>query len=142
MPKTTKATSSIAALMRDIDLCMLTTHAGDGALHTRPTSNNGEVEFDGDLWFFSDRDSRKVKEIGKDPRVLVSFAEAERGIWLALEGRASIVTDAAKKRELWLEELERWFANGPEDESVVLIKVSAERAEHWGSAGDGVVDLR
>jgi general stress protein 26 len=105
-------------------------------------SNNGQVEFDGDVWFFSDRDSRKVKEIAKDPRVLVSFAEAERGVWLALEGRASIVTDPAKKRELWLAELERWFENGPEDESVVLIKVSAERAEHWGSAGDGVVDLR
>lgn len=26
MPKTKQATSSIAALMRDIDLCMLTTH--------------------------------------------------------------------------------------------------------------------
>jgi general stress protein 26 len=141
MPKTKQATSSIAALMRDIDLCMLTTHDGD-ALHTRPMSNNGEVEFDGDLWFFSARDSRKVREIGRDPRVLVSFAEAEQGIWLALEGRASIVTDVAKKKELWLEELEEWFDDGPEDESVVLIKVSAERAEHWGSAGDGIVDLR
>ena len=141
MPKTKQATSSIAAMMRDIDLCMLTTHAGD-ALHTRPMSNNGEVEFDGDLWFFSDRDSRKVKEIASDPRVLVSFAEAEEGIWLALEGRASIVTDVAKKKELWLEELERWFENGPEDDSIVLIKVNAERAEHWGSKGDGVVDLR
>ena len=141
MPKTKQAASSIAALMRDIDLCMLTTRAGD-ALHTRPMSNNGQVEFDGDVWFFSDRDSRKVKEIGKDPRVLVSFAEAERGVWLALEGRASIVTDVAKKRALWLDELDRWFENGPEDDSVVLIKVSAERAEHWGSAGDGVVDLR
>jgi general stress protein 26 len=141
MPKTKQATSSIAAMMREIDLCMLTTHDGD-ALHTRPMSNNGEVEFDGDLWFFSDRDSRKVKEIARDPRVLVSFAEPEQGIWLALEGRASIVTDVAKKKELWLEELERWFENGPEDDSIVLIKVNAERAEHWGSKGDGVVDLR
>ena len=142
MPKTKQATSSIAALMRDTDLCMLTTRTADGALHTRPMSNNGQVEFDGDVWFFSDRDSRKVKEIGKDSRVLVTYAEAERGTWLALEGRASIVTDVAKKRELWLEELERWFEDGPEDDSVVLIKVSAERAEHWGSGGDGVVDLR
>ena len=99
-------------------------------------------EFDGDLWFFSSRDSRKVREIGKDPRVLVSFTAAERGVWLALEGRASIVTDPARKRELWLKELERWFEDGPEDDSVVLIKVSAERAEHWGSAGDGIVELR
>ena len=46
------------------------------------------------------------------------------------------------KRELWLEELERWFENGPEDESVVLIKVGAEHAEHWGNPDDGVVELR
>jgi general stress protein 26 len=139
MPK--KEQQAIAELMRDLDLCMLTTRAEGGGMHARPMSNNGEVEFDGDLWFFADAKSRKVREIERDPHVSVSFAEAERGLWVALEGRASIVRDAAKKRELWLEELEQWFENGPDDDAVVLIKVTAERAEHWGSAGDGVVEL-
>lgn len=139
---TRKGVSDVAALMRELDLCMLTTRASDGSLHTRPMSNNGEVEFDGDLWFFADRESRKVREIEKEPRVSVSFAEAERGLWLALQGTASIVTDIDRKRALWLEELEQWFENGPDDDQVVLIKVSAERAERWGSEGDGVIDLR
>lgn len=132
---------TISSLMRNLDLCMLTTRASDGALHSRPMSNNGEVEFGGDVWFFADRESRKVREIEKDPRVSVSYAAPDRGIWLALEGTASVVTDVAKKKELWQKELDRWFESGPEDESVVLIKVSAERAEHWGKTGDGVVEL-
>jgi general stress protein 26 len=132
---------TISSLMRNLDLCMLTTRASDGALHSRPMSNNGEVEFGGDVWFFSDRRSRKVREIQQDPRVSVSYAAPERGVWLALEGKASIVSDIEKKKELWLKELERWFESGPEDDSVVLIRVSAERAEHWGKEGDGVVEL-
>ncbi|MEO5816122.1 MAG: pyridoxamine 5'-phosphate oxidase family protein [Gemmatimonadaceae bacterium] len=140
MATKTKGAAEIAKLMASLDLCMLTTHDGD-ALHTRPMSNNGEVEFDGDVWFFSNADSRKVREIEADPRVIISYSAPDRGLWLALEGSASIVTDVAKKKELWLEELEEWFEDGPEDDSIVLVNVSAERAEHWGSAGDGIVEL-
>ena len=46
---------------------MLTTHADDGTLHGRPMSNNGDVEFDGDSWFFARGDSRKVVEIEAAP---------------------------------------------------------------------------
>jgi general stress protein 26 len=141
MPDRASNVASVAKLMADIDLCMLTTIADGGVFHARPMSNNGEVEFDGDLWFFSNADTRKVREITADPRVSVSFQAPERGLWLALEGRGEIVRDAAKKKQLWLKELERWFEHGPEDESIVLIRIHAERAEHWGSAGDGVVEL-
>ena len=133
--------AKVATLMADLDLCMLTTVARDGTLHSRPMSNNGEVEFDGSLWFFTDDATRKVQEIEQNPRVSVSFAAPDRGLWLALEGRAEIVRDDDLKEKLWLTELERWFAHGPDDDAVVLIRVRAERAEHWGSAGDGVVEL-
>src|SRR5690349_14476193 len=36
-----------------IDFCMLTTNAAAGVLNSRPMSNNGDVEYDGDSWFFS-----------------------------------------------------------------------------------------
>lgn len=142
MPASQQDVSTIAALMRKLDLCMLTTRAADGGFHTRPMSNNGEVEFDGDVWFFADAESRMAREIENDPQVSIAFSRDDRGLWLALEGQASIVRDVAKKRELWLAELERWFESGPDDDRVVLIRVAAERAERWGSAGDGVVELR
>ena len=39
---------------------MLTTVDEQGYLRSRPMSNNREVEFDGDLWFFTYGSSHKV----------------------------------------------------------------------------------
>ena len=45
----------VAEMMRNLDYCMMTTRASDGGLHARPMSNNGEVEFDGDVGFSARR---------------------------------------------------------------------------------------
>ena len=48
-----KTLKDVAELMKDIDLCMLTTTTENGALASRPMSNNGEVEYDGNSYFFT-----------------------------------------------------------------------------------------
>ena len=148
-PKTKKRklagpAAKLAKMMRGIDLCMLTTHGSKDSLHTRPMSNNGEVAFDGDAWFFTSKSTRKVKEIVKNPRVSLSYVGGTKTkpVWIAVSGSARIVTDEATKKELWLEELERWFENGPEDPDVVLIHVSAQHAEWWSYTDQGEADLR
>ncbi|HEX8833472.1 MAG TPA: pyridoxamine 5'-phosphate oxidase family protein, partial [Abditibacteriaceae bacterium] len=45
--------AKLREMIKDIDLCMLTSVEADGTLHSRPMSNNREVEFDGGLWFFT-----------------------------------------------------------------------------------------
>lgn len=126
-------TQKLTKLMRGIDLCMMTTIGKGGRLHARPMSNNGEVEFDGDAWFFSWRDSAKIKEIAKDPRVQLGYTGGTQRapVWISVTGTAKIVDDVAKKQELWLDELEQWFEDGPEDEDVVLIHVRAKHAHWW-----------
>ena len=126
-----KSVTQIAKLMRDLDFCMLTTKADDGSLRSRPMSNNGEVEFDGDVWFFSAGESRKVAEIEADPFVELSYSDPERYLFISMSGEAAIVRDVAKKRELWVEDLERWFEDGPDDEDVVLIKVTPSVVACW-----------
>ena len=79
-----KTITKIAKLMRDLDFCMLTTHTKGGGLRARPMSNNGEVEFDGDVWFFSAADSRKVREIEATPRVQLSYVDLDRS-WILEE---------------------------------------------------------
>jgi general stress protein 26 len=128
-------------MMRDLDFCMLTTRDGGGALHARPMSNNGEVEFDGDVWFFSDADSRKVREIEAEPRVELSYADTRTYRFISMSGEASIVRDAAKKRELWMKELERWFDGGPESDGIVLIKVTPNVVEYWNGEDSGEIEL-
>ncbi|MES2523999.1 MAG: pyridoxamine 5'-phosphate oxidase family protein [Gemmatimonadota bacterium] len=131
----------IAKLMADLDLCMLTTRTADGALHARPMSNNGEVEFDGDVWFFSSKDSRKVAEIEEDAEVQLSYADLEDFRFISMSGEALIVDDVDKKQELWLEELRQWFPDGPESEDVVLIKVTPKVVAYWSGDGDGEIEL-
>ena len=134
---------AVAKLLADLDICMLTTRTEDGSMRGRPMSNNGEVEYDGDSWFFARADSRKIGEIEAEPSVGLAFIATEQGTWINVEGHATVVRDdVERKRALWLKDLERWFENGPEDPEVVLIKVSAVHIDAWGGEEDLSFDVR
>lgn len=136
-----KSITRIAKLMRDLDFCMLTTRADDGSLRSRPMSNNGEVEFDGDVWFFSAGESRKVADIEADPFVELSYCDPKRYLFISMSGEAAIKRDVAKKRELWIDELERWFEDGPDNEDIVLIKVTPGVVAYWNGEENEEITL-
>ena len=146
MPDATAAPANdlaaIAALLRRLDICMLTTRSEEGGLHGRPMSNNGDVEYDGDSWFFAEEGSRKVVEIDADARVELAFIDTAGATWINLEGDATVVRDDPdRKRTLWMDDLKRWFENGPDDPGVVLIKVSARHIDAWSRDGDRSFDV-
>jgi general stress protein 26 len=132
-------TREIAELIKDIDICMFVTRS-NGSVRGRPMSNNGNVEFDGDNWFFSYRDSGKVAEIQDDPAVQLAFVATEQGTWVSVEGQAEIVEDDARKRQLWQKDLEAWFEGGPDDNRIVLVKVRAQRIHAWANGEELVVE--
>ncbi|MEH6774099.1 MAG: pyridoxamine 5'-phosphate oxidase family protein, partial [Cereibacter changlensis] len=68
-----KTLEDIAQDMRDIDFTMLFTRAEGGEIAGRPMSNNGDVAFDGDSWFFTYEDTHTVRDIEADPRVAMSL---------------------------------------------------------------------
>jgi general stress protein 26 len=125
-------TRKVAELMRGERFGFLTTITMDGRLTSRPMTLQ-QVEFDGDLWFFAERDSNPVRHITASPEVNVGVGSG--GTWVSLTGDAVVVEDAAKKRELWNSGVEAWFPQGPDDDTVVLIKVQADSAEYWDSPG-------
>ena len=131
----------LADIMKDIDICMMTTVGAYGHLHSRPMSNNRNVTWDGDTWFFAFADSSQAQETEREPNVNLAYAVPEKIIFVSVVGRGEIVKDDTKKKELWYDELERWFPNGPEDDNVVLIKVSGKEAFYWGKDGDGELKL-
>ena len=139
--KPAESIKKVAEMMRDIDFCMFTTASTEGGMYGRPMSNNGEVEFDGDIWFFSGADTRKIKEIKADPRVHLSYVDTQNFRFIAMSGEAEIVRDRDKKRELWLDELKRWFPDGPDSKDVVLIKVHPTLVAYWTGDGDGEIKL-
>jgi len=131
-------TRTVAELIKGQRFAFLTTTAPDGTLTSRPMALQ-EVEFDGDLWFFAERSSRTMSHLVAHPRVNV--AAGSGGSWVSLTGQARVVDDVTKKRELWNSAVAAWFPQGPDDGSVVLLKVEGESAEYWDSPGGRLATL-
>ncbi|TBY29220.1 pyridoxamine 5'-phosphate oxidase [Rhizobium leguminosarum bv. viciae] len=136
----------LSSQLKKIDFCMLSTNAGSGRISARPMSNNGDVEYDGDSWFFSYEDSRKITEIEGVGTVSLTFTAppsllGKPGIFIAVEGVASLVRDKAALEEHWIPDLERWFPDGVDTPGIVLIKVSASSIRYWDGEENGEVVL-
>ena len=123
--------TKLREIIKAVDICMLTTVDENGELHSRPMSNNGDVEFDGDLWFFTYGSSLKADEVGRVPKVNASFADIKHQRYVSLTGEARVVRDRGKLEELWTPMLKAWFPDGINTPDIALLKVSAERAEYW-----------
>src|ERR687897_510863 len=120
-------------MVKDIDFCMLTTVDENGGLHSRPMSVNGDIDPNGDLWFFTNASSHKVSEIAKLPKVNVSFADPDNQHYVSISGKAQLVRDRDKIDELWKPEFKMWFPEGKDDPQVALLRVNLEKAEYWDS---------
>lgn len=117
---------TLRELIKDVDTAMLTTSTEEG-LVSRPMKTQ-EVEFDGDLWFFTKKETNKYEEISHDQDVNVAYAGKS---YVSVRGRAEIVEDLAKKKELWSKAYEKIMQTSYDDPDLVLIKVKAEAAEYW-----------
>ena len=133
-----KSLSDIAEMMRDIDITMLSTHTDDGAIAARPMSNNRDVEYDGDSFYFTSQSTRMVADIRRDPRVGLSF-QGRKGFAVAVEGQAEIIQDKAAFQAHWTEDLDDWFEDGVDTQGLVMIKVHAHRVHYWDGEDNGEV---
>ncbi|WP_102346106.1 pyridoxamine 5'-phosphate oxidase family protein [Bacillus sp. Marseille-P3661] len=113
-------------LIKDIDTAMLTTATEEG-LVSRPMRTQ-EVEFDGDLWFFTKKETKKYDEIIHNKDVNVAYVGKS---YVSVRGRAEIVEDLDKKKELWSKIHEKIMQTSYDDPNVILIKVKVEAAEYW-----------
>ena len=135
------ARKKIFDLVETIDYAVVASRALDGregAMHARPMAYRS-ADPDGTFWFFTKRNSRKVKELRADPATLISFSDPRKQNFVSVGGTSSIVEDRAKVKAMWSEIYRAWFPNGPEDPDVVLIRVEASHAEYWDNPTSAVV---
>lgn len=118
-------------MIKDIDLCMLTTVDESDELHSRPMSLNSDVDEQGNLWFFTSSASHKASEIERTPNVNVSFIDTKQQHYVSISGMAELVHDKQKIKELWKPVLKAWFPDGPDQPDVALLKVKMTKAEYW-----------
>ena len=138
--------ADISEKMRDIDFAILSTRTDNGALAGRPMSNNREVDFDGDSYFFTCEDTRIVADIRRDPQVGLAY-QSKSGIlgmkpfFLTVEGRANLIKDKAKFAEHWTADLDAWFKDGIDTAGLTLVEVKAERLHYWTGSEEGELTL-
>ncbi len=141
-----KSLSELAEKMKDIDFAVLSTRTDNGAIAGRPMSNNREVEFDGDAFFFTLEDTRTVSDIRRDPQVGLAYQSrsgiiGQRPFFLTVEGRAELIQDKGSFREHWTSDLDRWFDRGIDTPGLTLIKVSAQRMHYWDGYEEGEIKV-
>ncbi len=145
----TKSLADISEAMRDVDFCVMTTRAQDGSIGGRPMSNNREVEYEGTSWFFTYDDHRSVADIERDSAVGLSYQGSgglmgivgKPGIFVHVEGQATLIRDKARFAEHWQDNLDRWFPQGIDTPGVVMIEVAAKRIHYWDGMDEGEVKL-
>lgn len=136
--------SDLAEAMRDIDFAMLSTKTAAGDIAARPMSNNRDVDYDGDSFFFTYEEARTVADIERDRKVGLAF-QGKSGLlgkpplFISVEGSAELIRDKAQFEAHWNSDLDYWFEDGIDTPGVVLIKVHADRIHYWNGKDEGDV---
>jgi general stress protein 26 len=136
MSERTRCLDKLGELIADVEIAMLTTVRGDGRLVSRPlrtVAASGPAG--GELWFFVQAGSHKVAEIEREPHVNLAYAAPGRNTYVSVSGRARVVDNRAKVRELWTPLLNGYFPEGPDDRNLVLLRVDVDGAEYWDGPG-------
>jgi general stress protein 26 len=131
---------ALRKLIKDESVAMLTTVAPDGSLRSRPMATQAMGE-DQVLWFFTRDDSGKVDEVNHDEHVGVAYVNSAQRNYVSLSGRARLVRDRAKIKELWQPMLKAWFPGGVDDPQVALLRVEVQSAEYWDAPSSRMVSL-
>jgi general stress protein 26 len=118
----------VRSLIKGIETAMLTTVSPEG-LVSRPMKTQ-EVEFDGDLWFLTKKDTGKFHELLHNKQVNVAYAGKS---YVSIRGVAELVYDKEKLKQFWSPAYEKLLQTSIDDPNLVLIKVQAETAEYWDS---------
>jgi general stress protein 26 len=136
----------ISKKMKDIDFVMFATRSQAGEIKARPMSNNGEVEYDGDSFFFTLDSHEIVADIKLDPNVGLS-AQGQKGLlgkppfFMAIEGRAELIHDKGAFEAHWTSGLDHWFEQGPDTPGLTLIKVHARNIRYWDGDDEGEIQI-
>lgn len=125
-------TKQLAEKIKGIRVAMMTTVEADGTLRSRPmAAQDKDIEFDGDLWFFTYADASKVSEVEQHWQVNVSYTKPDDNLFISVSGTAMLVHDRKKIKHLWKPFYKAWFPNGEDDPTLALLKVNVESAEYW-----------
>jgi len=128
-------------LAEAIDICMFCTNlkTDDGA-SCRPMSTQ-KVCDEGNIWFFSNADSDKNKEIEQNNNVQLFYSHPGKDSFMIVNGEAEIIFDRDMIDELWSPVLKAWFPGGKDDPNISIVKVKPSSAYYWDTDGNKMINF-
>ena len=136
----TLSLTTIARHMRDLDICMMVTVSKRGNCNSRPMSNNRDVKYRGDNYFFTYEGSQKIKDIEANPQVSLNF-EGKKDLYISVSGRANLIRNKASFEQHWDKSLNQWFKDGIDTPGIVLIHVKGRELKYWQKNKEGKLKL-
>ena len=125
-------------LIKDIKVAMMVTQNASHEMSARPMAA-AQTEFDGKLWFLSRDDTPKLGEIDAERNVLLAYSHPSKQDYVSIAGKARVVHDRAKIKELWSEPMRTWFPKGVDDPEIAAIAVDVDSAEFWDAPSSALV---
>lgn len=136
-----EAIDKLKSLVDDITICLFCTDlkTDDGAT-CRPMSAI-KVCDEGNIWFFSEKNSDKNKAIKEDKDVQLLFSHPGKSSYLVVNGTAEIITDKVTIEKLWTPVAKIWFKEGMNDSNISVIKVTPKNAYYWDTVGNRMINF-
>jgi general stress protein 26 len=131
---------TIAKQLRQMDICMMVTVSKRGQCNSRPMSNNRDVKYNGDVYFFTYEKTQKVRDIGANPQVCLNF-EGSKDLYISITGKAKLIRNKTSFAEHWNESLSQWFKEGIDTPGMLLIHVKGARINYWQREKQGEISL-
>ncbi len=138
-PDHAEGVQKIAEIIKDQRMAMLVTLDARGVPNSRPMATQGD-DFTGTLWFFTDRNSPKVRDVTNNPRVNVVYMKSASESYLSVVGTATIDNDRDRMRAMWSAWMRSWF-DSADDPNLCLMRIDVEDAEYWDTPGGKVASL-
>lgn len=129
--------NELCRLIQHMTIAMMTTANNDGGLTSRPMSPL-LLDAYGDLWFFTDIRSEKIKH--RDA-INLCFVDSTRASYVSISGHGVLHNERAYIDRLWTPFAKPWFKEGPESSHLVLLKFVPSSAEYWSSEQSRMVTI-
>lgn len=136
-----EAIEKLKSLVDDIMICLFCTDlkTDDGAT-CRPMSAI-KVCDEGNIWFFSEKNSDKNKAIEADKEVQLFFSHPGKNSYMVVNGKAEIILDKETIEQLWTPVAKIWFKEGQNDPKISVIKVTPKDAYYWDTDDSRMINL-
>lgn len=130
-PTISRIFHSSLTLAARIKTCFFCTEIRAGkAFKSRPMALK-EIDEEGNIFFLSDRFSKKNAELSHDPMVQLIFVDHITSDFLSLSGKAKVFYDKHKIKELWDQQMNVWLSGTDSNPRISIIQVRPLWCQYW-----------